>query len=137
MINLGPRGQKQEAMIFLICSLGEVEPEEGGGNKCKKSSLLKNLFKFPLKIFIMEKCSRLSIQGQDAVKPVMEKAAKMSKNAKHVKEMEESCRCSRWDLECISKSKNHAINVQVKAKSLERVENAKNVRAIKLLKNKS
>lgn len=37
----------------------------------------------------MEKCSRLNIQGQDAVKPVKEKAAKMYKNAKHVKETEE------------------------------------------------
>ena len=101
---------------------------EGGEevkDKCLKSSLPKGHLILLYKMFIMEKCLRSNMKEQDVVRHVMEKVAKMFKNAKPVKEMEELCKCFRWVQVCISKFKNLVINVQDKGKLLVRVVNAR------------
>ena len=66
----------------------------------------------------------------------VEKAVRTSKNANHAKGKEELRKCIRWVLECISKSRKLATNVQVKAKLLEKEGNVKFVKGKKSWKRK-
>ena len=78
-----------------------------------------------LKIFTTVELSKCSTIEQDAVKNAMEKEDKMSKNARLVKEKVSLFKCIKWDQECISKSRNIAINVLGKVKLFQKAENAR------------
>lgn len=70
------------------------------------------------------------------MKIVMVREGKMLKSVQFVKERVELLKCSRWDLECISKYNKIVTSAMDKDKSLEREENVKVAKVKKSFKNK-
>lgn len=90
----------------------------------------------PYKIFTTVELSNSNTPEQDVVKNVMVKVDNKSKNVNNVKVKVWSFKCIKWVQECINKSKNIVINVQVKAKSSLKPVNANHAMERKFYKRK-
>ena len=113
----------EEEMISSVHFLEEVVEVDPNNNK--KFKLPKKPSTSLLNKSIMDKWLKSSIQGPDVVKNAVEKVVRILKNVNHAKDKEELCKCIKWVLECISKSKRLVISVQAKDKLLEKEGNVK------------
>lgn len=122
MISTVPMADNLEVKkISLICSsvVEEEEQEEVvlvEENKWPKSKPHKKPLMLPYRIFTMVELSNSNTPEQDVVKNVTVRVDNKSKNVNNVKVKVWSFKCIKWVQECINKSKNIVINVQVKAK---------------------
>ena len=127
--------------ISWICSsvveeeqLEEVVLEEE--SKWLKSKLHKKPSMSPYKIFTTVELSNSNTLEQDVVKNVTVKVDNKSKNVNNVKVKVWSFKCIKWVQECINKSKNIVINVQVKVKLSLKPVNANHAMERKFYKRK-
>ena len=142
MISMVPMVNNLEVKkISWICSsvveeeeLEEVVLEEE--NKWLKSKPHKKPSMSLYKIFTTEELSNSNTPEQDVVKNATVRVDNKSRNVNNAKVKVWSFKCIKWVQECINKSKNIAINVQVKVKSSLKPVNANHAMERKFFKRK-
>ena len=105
----------KEVVVFSTCFLEEeLKKIIIKSNNYPKFNLQRNLFNLHFKTSTMEIKLKSLIIEWEFVKNAKEKEVKMLSNVKTVMDREFLCKCIKWDLECISKSKKNVINVKVR-----------------------
>lgn len=105
-------------------------------SKCKKFKLQRKLYRSLLRTFTTDNCLKFLIKEHDAARSVMERVARMFKNARPAKDKVGLCKCIKWVLVCINKCRRLVINAPDRARLSDRAANARLASAKKSYRRK-